>query len=118
MAQSRFRVERCVAHNIAVGLCTVGTCKGSVEAKKLDRQLVGKLTPPRCSRCKRERADAIQRGPFRGATDHRPGYQERFCDDCWGRREAREAEIERRRGKALIMAQYQKKSAPLAQHED
>lgn len=87
---SRFRIERCAAHGIAVGLCEVASCKGAERAKKVDRQLIEKIEPPRCSRCKQTRGDATHRGPFHGAKGNHPGYQERYCDSCWELKLARE----------------------------
>ncbi len=91
-SRSRFRVERCAAHGIAVGLCESPGCKGSDKARGTGRQLVGKLKPPRCHFCKRERGDAIKRGEFYGAKGSHGGYQSSWCDDCWARKEAREKE--------------------------
>jgi hypothetical protein len=80
---SRYRVERCAAHGIAVGLCESPQCKGSTEARGVGRQLVSKLKPPRCHSCEVERGDAIKRGKFYGAKGDHPGYQSYWCDDCW-----------------------------------
>ncbi len=92
MTTSRFRIERCAAHGIAVGLCENSLCKGSAAAKSTSRQLIERIEPPRCRRCKQVRGDAVPRGPFHGAKGNHPGYQERFCDGCWEAKEKRDRE--------------------------
>ena len=119
-AASRFRVERCEAHGIAVGLCTVGTCKGASEARKKGRQLVAKLKPMRCVNCHQSRGDAVPRGKFHGVTPTHPGYQSHICDDCWGNREAREEEAARLAAHAQLMAGYRANQAATQEsaHQD
>ncbi len=87
---SRFRVERCAAHGIAIGMCTIGTCRDATKAKGVGRQLAGVIKPPRCSSCKQERGDAIKRGEFFGAKGSHPGWQRSWCDACWENKLARD----------------------------
>lgn len=98
---ARLRVERC-SHGLAVGLCEVGTCKGSASAKALNKQLVGMVKPPRCKVCKRTDGSAIPRGAFYGATPNHPGYQEHFCKGCWEGRIQRAAEAELRKKQGSV----------------
>lgn len=81
MPESR-RTERCRRH-LAVGLCEDRTCKGSADARQQARRHsagVAEVKPPRCSSCKRERADVILRAQ---TSSKRP---RRLCDDCWERK--------------------------------
>lgn len=113
MAHSRFRAERCAAHGIAVGLCTVATCKGAIEAKKVGRQLVEKLKPLRCHHCRRERGDAARRGEFYGATATRRGVQRPWCDECWGGRLARDKAAAVQKSQAELNRAAQRRGSQL-----
>lgn len=97
MIQSRYRIQRCERHGIAIGLCEATGCVGSAQARAVDRHLVPKIQPLRCQNCKQERGDAIKRGPFFGSTSTHPGYQQAWCEECWTEREARETAAATRR---------------------
>jgi|SRR6478735_3818170 len=82
MAANRYRVERCAAHGIAIGMCESPGCKGAeaVRAKTVGPTII---RPLKCSGCKQTKGDVVARGEPRASS----GYAGNYCESCWEDRE-------------------------------